>query len=161
LNSKLKSEARDKTRKVSSDGHASLEIAKRSGRTVCQFTGDSQPANTRNLPSDGQVDESTEGGAVRFSSYASYILSATLLGAMAVAPAVADDQTLPGAGNADAAALAKKSPMVRSAYSFLQSQAGRIKDDKLRKETLDALGNPDTCIQHRKNLTDAQKVTIV
>jgi hypothetical protein len=55
---------------------------------------------------------------VRFSSYASYILSATLLGAMAVAPAVADDQTLPGAGNAGAAALAKKSPMVRSAYSF-------------------------------------------
>jgi hypothetical protein len=79
---------------------------------------------------------------------------------MAVAPAVADDQTLPGARNADADALAKKSPMVRSAYSFLQSQASRIKNDKLRKKTLDALGNPDTCIQHRKNLTDAQKVTI-
>jgi hypothetical protein len=41
---------------------------------------------------------------VRFSSYASYILSATLLGAVAGAPAVADDQTLPGAGNAGAAA---------------------------------------------------------
>jgi hypothetical protein len=98
---------------------------------------------------------------VRFSSYIPYILSATLLGTMAVAPAVADDQTLPGAGNADAAALAKKSPMVRSAYGFLQSQARRIKDDKLRKETLDALGNPDTCIQHRKNLTDAQKDAVV
>jgi hypothetical protein len=41
------------------------------------------------------------------------------------------------------------------------SQAGQIKDEKLRKETLDALGNPNTCIQHRKNLTDAQKNAIV
>jgi hypothetical protein len=76
-------------------------------------------------------------------------------------PAAADDQTLPGAGNATAAALAKKSPMVNSAYDFLLSQARRIKDEKLKKETLDALGNPDTCIQHRKNLTDAQKDAIV
>src|SRR5215475_14009887 len=75
--------------------------------------------------------------------------------------AAADDQTKVGAGNAAAIALAKKSPMVKSAYAFLLSQAEKIDDDKLRKETLDALGNRDTCIKHRANLTDAQKTGIV
>ena len=90
-----------------------------------------------------------------------YILGATLLTAMAAATVVADDQTMPGARNTAAATLAKKSPMVRSSYQFLLSQAARLKDDKLRKETLDALGNPNTCVQHRKNLTEAQKDAIV
>jgi hypothetical protein len=71
----------------------------------------------------------------------------------------ADDQTKPGAGNAAAMALAKKSPIVQSAYQFLLSQAAHIEDAKLRKETLDALGGP--CIHHRANLTDAQKDAIV
>src|ERR1700753_936263 len=78
-----------------------------------------------------------------------------------VKPAAADDQTKPGAGNAAAIALAKKSPMVSSAYQFLLDQAERINDNKLRRETLDALGNPSTCIRHRENLTDAQKDAIV
>lgn len=75
--------------------------------------------------------------------------------------AVADDQTKTGAGNAAAIALAKKSPMVASAYQFLLEQAASIQDNKLRKETLDALGNPNTCVRHRENLTDAQKDAIV
>jgi len=73
--------------------------------------------------------------------------------------ALADDQTKPGAGNAAAIALAKKSPIVESAYQFLLSQAQRIEDATLRKKTLDALGDP--CIQHRAHLTDAQKDAIV
>src|SRR4030095_17036229 len=73
--------------------------------------------------------------------------------------AFADDQTKPGAGNAAAIALAKKSPIVQSAYQFLLSQAQRIEDATLRKETLDALGDP--CIRHRANLTEAQKDAIV
>jgi len=82
-------------------------------------------------------------------------LAACLLG---VAPrAAADDQTKTGAGNSAAIALAKKSPMVRSTYEFLLQQADRIKDNKLRKETLDALGNDGTCVQHRASLSDAQK----
>jgi hypothetical protein len=89
------------------------------------------------------------------------ILGAGLLAAcglgLVAAQAAADDQTKTGSGNAEAIALAKQSPMVRSAYAFLLSQAARIKDDTLRKETLDALGNPDTCVQHRASLTDAQK----
>jgi hypothetical protein len=59
----------------------------------------------------------------------SWILGATMLTAIAVSPAAADDQTLPGAGNATTAALAKKSPMVNSAYEFLQSQARRWQPD--------------------------------
>jgi hypothetical protein len=93
--------------------------------------------------------------------FAKNILGSMVLAAIVAAPVMADDQTVPGAGNADAAALAKTSPMVHSAYHFLLTQAQRIKDDKLRKETLDGLGNPNTCIQHRKNLTDAQKNAIV
>jgi hypothetical protein len=73
--------------------------------------------------------------------------------------ATADDQTKPGAGNAAAIALARRSPIVQSAYQFLLGQAARIEDAKLRKETLDALGDP--CIHHRANLTDAQKDAIV
>ncbi len=71
--------------------------------------------------------------------------------------ASADDQTKTGAGNAAAIALAKKSPIVRSAYEFLLAQAARIKDNKLRKETLDALGNDDTCVRHRAGLTVHKK----
>jgi hypothetical protein len=93
------------------------------------------------------------------------IFCASLLAAGAMAlltpGANADDQTKTGAGNAAAIALAKKSPMVSSAYQFLLAQAARIKDDKLRKETLDALGNADTCVRHRAHLTDAQKDAIL
>src|SRR6266478_7824187 len=73
--------------------------------------------------------------------------------------AAADDQTKAGGGNAAAIALAKKSPIVQSAYQFLLSQAARIQDATLRKQTLDALGEP--CIRHRANLSEAQKDSIV
>ena len=80
-------------------------------------------------------------------------------GSLCANGACADDQTKPGAGNAAAIALAKKSPIVQSAYQFLLSQAQRIEDATLRKETLDALG--DTCIRHRAHLTEADKDAIV
>src|SRR5215470_14498279 len=78
----------------------------------------------------------------------------------AIARASADDQAKPGAGNAAAIALARKSPIVSSAYEFLQSQSRRIRDAKLRTETLDAIGD-STCVRHRANLTDAQKDAIL
>lgn len=84
-----------------------------------------------------------------------------ICGVAVLAPsATADDQTKTGAGNPAAIALAKKSPLVQSAYKFLLSQAGELKDAKLRKETLDALGD-DPCVRSRANLTDAQKDTII
>ncbi|HWY43020.1 MAG TPA: hypothetical protein VNX66_05965 [Candidatus Sulfotelmatobacter sp.] len=91
------------------------------------------------------------------------ILSALLLAGatICVTPtAKADDQTKTGAGNPAAIALAKKSPLVQSAYKFLLTQAAKVKDDKLRKETLDALGDAP-CVRHRANLTDAQKDSII
>jgi hypothetical protein len=74
--------------------------------------------------------------------------------ALGTAPrATADDQRKTGAGSAAAIELAKKSPMVRSAHDFLLEQAERNKDGKLRKETLDALGNDATCVRHRAEST--------
>jgi len=84
-----------------------------------------------------------------------------LVGAISTGPVFADDQTKPGQGNAAAVDLAKKSPMVQSAYHFVLSQASKIKEDELREETLDAIGNPNTCVRHRANLTEAEKNMIV
>jgi len=85
-----------------------------------------------------------------------------LFAAFAVAgTAFGADQTVPGAGNANAVKLGQQSPMVQSAYEFVLSQAHSIKDPFLRKETLDALGNSQTCVTHRANLTDAQKTAIL
>jgi len=92
---------------------------------------------------------------------ATMLSTALLLTATLASQTFADDQTKTGAGNAAAISLARKSPMVSSAYRFLLDQAGSIQDNRLRKETLDALGNPDTCVRHRQNLTDAQKDAIV
>ena len=65
-------------------------------------------------------------------------------------------QTEPGAGNATAIALSQKSPVVQSAYQFLVSQAHKLKDKKLRAQTLDAISNPQTCVTHRAGV-DANK----
>jgi len=70
-------------------------------------------------------------------------------------------QTQPGAGNANAIALSQKSPMVQSAFQFLISQAESLKDPKLRRQTLDAIANPHTCITHRAGVDDAKKKAIL
>src|SRR6516164_5309704 len=75
--------------------------------------------------------------------------------------AMAQNQTVPGAGNQNAVDLSSKSPLVQSAYRFLISQAERIQDAKLRHETLDAITNPATCVQHRAGLTDSDKNKIL
>lgn len=63
--------------------------------------------------------------------------------------------------NTQAAEIAHKSPAVQSAYQYLQAQAKSIQDTNLRKETLDAIANPDTCIRHRARLTSADKKRIL
>ena len=75
--------------------------------------------------------------------------------------ASAQNQTVMGAGNPLAAQTAIKSPLVRSAYNFIQSQIGLLKDDNLRVQSYDAILNPKTCILHRAGLTDAKKKAIV
>jgi hypothetical protein len=66
-----------------------------------------------------------------------------------------------GAGNANAATLAQKSPAVQTAYQFLIHQAQQLQDTNLRTQTLDAISNPGTCIKHRANLTPAKQAAIV
>ena len=89
------------------------------------------------------------------------LVSSLCFALMTLVAAVAQDQTVPGAGNQDAIKLSSQSPLVQSAYQFLISQAGGIDDPELRKQTLDAITNPDTCVQHRAGLTDADKNQIL
>lgn len=73
----------------------------------------------------------------------------------------AQDQTKPGPGNQRAIELGQKSPRVQWAYKFLLGRAKKIQDEQLRKETLDAIGNPETCIRHRAGLTQQDKERIL
>jgi hypothetical protein len=79
--------------------------------------------------------------------------------AVVAMPVLALAQT--GAGNAAAVALAKKSPAVQTALSFLISQANTLQDSNLRTQTLDAISNPNTCVLHRANVSLAQQQAIV
>ena len=74
---------------------------------------------------------------------------------------LAADQTVPGAGNAQAEALAKSSPLVQSALARLQHDLTTVQDRQLREVTYDALFNPDTCIYHRSELKAATKQSIL
>src|SRR5215467_9320407 len=88
--------------------------------------------------------------------------SIALLLLLTISPGMwAQNQTSPGSGNGAAITLSKKSPIVQSAVRFLVVQAASLKDDKLRRETLDAIANPDTCIRHRSGLTEAKKDAIL
>lgn len=88
-------------------------------------------------------------------------LSLALAVSLGGAAALAADQTRPGAGNEDAAATAAASPRVQAAARFLLSQARRIGRARLREQTLDAIGNPRTCLAHRAGLTAADQDAIV
>src|SRR5208337_1040870 len=89
------------------------------------------------------------------------IFAFTCASALLAAQSTGPDQTMPGAGNSAAAAIALDSAMVQSSYQFLQRQLNLIQDSYIRSETLDALTNPGTCITSRANLTDAQKTAII
>jgi hypothetical protein len=71
------------------------------------------------------------------------------------------DQTSMGTGNDGALAIAEKSPLINSAMAFLKQEAEHIGAAKLKRETLDAFTNPDTCIAHRANLTGKDQAAIV
>src|SRR3954468_15412804 len=69
--------------------------------------------------------------------------------------AFAADQTVPGAGNATAAATAAGSPRVAQAERFLVEQAERLRDRAIRAATLATPANPRVCIRHRIGLASA------
>jgi len=78
-----------------------------------------------------------------------------------VPASVVAQQTSPGAGNGNAISLAQKSPIVQSAFQFLLRQARGLHSDKLREQTLDAISNPRTCVQHRAGVDAARKAAIL
>ncbi|MFG6485079.1 hypothetical protein ACG04R_00270 [Roseateles sp. BYS78W] len=87
-------------------------------------------------------------------------LVAAALGAVAL-QAHAVDQTLPGAGNAQADLTAAASPRVREAHDFLLRQARQIKSRALREATLDLLGNRGFCVRSRVGVDDATKAALL
>ena len=80
---------------------------------------------------------------------------------LAASLAMAADQTKIGAGNAISEKTGHSSPLVQSALGTLVSRVGQISNKALRNATLDAISNPQTCVVHRANLTNAQKDQIV
>src|SRR5216684_7220464 len=87
------------------------------------------------------------------------LLSVTL--GLAVLPVRAQDQSVPGAGNATAIALSSKSPMVRSAKEFLLERIKKIDNATIRAITLDAIANPTTCVTHRTGMKESEKEAIL
>jgi hypothetical protein len=66
------------------------------------------------------------------------------IGLAVASPALAVDQTVLGAGNAAAMALADRSPLVKSALARIEGQISTITDAGLRAATQDGLFNRDT-----------------
>src|SRR5712692_294626 len=80
---------------------------------------------------------------------------------LTVLPKRAQDQTVPGPGNAAAIALSNKSPMVQSAREYLLKNIKRIDDASVRAITLDAIANPLTCVTHRAGVKESDKNAIL
>ena len=78
-----------------------------------------------------------------------------------VSTAFAQNQTIVGPGNAQAVKTAQASPLVQSAYEFLVGQSFGLSNANLKRQTLDGLANPNTCILHRANLKPADKQNII
>jgi hypothetical protein len=92
----------------------------------------------------------------------SMVIGMALAGVMSgSARAGAADQTVPGAGNAEAARLSGQSPMVQSAYQALLQHVQQIRAAALRTPIADAIGNPGTCVAHRAGLDDAAKTAVL
>lgn len=89
------------------------------------------------------------------------LLFSTLFCIVIVTGLRAQNQNVPGAGNALAAETSGKSKIIQSAYRFLQEQARSIHDPGLRKQTLEAISNPQDCVRHRAHLSDADKDRIL
>jgi hypothetical protein len=87
-----------------------------------------------------------------------FLLSLSVLGATCI---FAADQTVVGAGNALAQQTAAKSQLVQTAKQSLIQNARSLEDSFLRSATLEAIGNPSTCIRHRIGVDDATKNAIL
>jgi hypothetical protein len=73
----------------------------------------------------------------------------------------AADQTVPGAGNDDAARLASSSALVQSARQLISNRISRIGDRTLARNVYELVENRQVCIRHRTAETAASKQAIV
>jgi hypothetical protein len=87
------------------------------------------------------------------------IVSLVSGGLTSVAHAV--DQTVPGAGNANAAQLASSSALIQSARQFIGRRIAKIGDQTLARNVHDLVENRFECIRHRASETAASKQAIV
>ena len=84
----------------------------------------------------------------------------TILGWLA-ADAYAVDQTIPGAGNEQAAQLARSSALIQSARQFIARRISQIDDRMLARNVHDLVEERWVCIRHRAGETAASKQTII
>ncbi len=66
-----------------------------------------------------------------------------------------------GAGNELALQTSRASPLVQAAMRDILEKVRRIGDLKLRNLTLDAVGNPRTCVAHRVGVTEEVKTILL
>lgn len=85
----------------------------------------------------------------------------SMLSAVVSSRAQAVDQTVPGAGNVQAAQTAGASALVRSARRFISERIDLIGDHALAATVHDLVENPGVCVQHRAHETAASKQAII
>lgn len=80
---------------------------------------------------------------------------------LGLAWAITAHAAAPGSGNALATSTAQASPLVTRTRHDLRLLAAGLRDPVLRRLTVDAIDNPDTCIRHRAHLDMAAAGAIV
>jgi hypothetical protein len=88
------------------------------------------------------------------------LVLAGALAALVSAPVLAVDQSVPGAGNAEAMSVAGSSPLVMGKVRYLEKEASGIEDATVRTATLEAIGH-SPCVTHRAGLDAARKQAIL
>jgi hypothetical protein len=89
------------------------------------------------------------------------IALAVMLSSGVAAAASTVDQTVPGAGNAEAARLAASSALVTSAQRLLAGQIAKIRDHDIAANVRALVTEKDVCIKHRAGETAARKEQII
>jgi len=74
---------------------------------------------------------------------------------------LAADQTKLGQGNGTAMEIGPSSPQVKQAMRTLLKNVRAIRDETLRKATLDAIQNPETCVAHRAHVKEVVRASIL
>ena len=89
------------------------------------------------------------------------LLVVGLLSVGAVSTAHAVDQTVPGAGNAEAVRIASSSGLVQSALRFIDGRIDKISDHVLATNVRDLVQNRFVCIRHRAGETAVSKQAVI